>query len=142
MDSQPNLILALTGSTIIIPGVYGLYNRKIYGGLSSLILGLTSIVFHSTRNKTAEVVDKVAIANAVLSTYINVYINYSEPILAQLIFSSVFNSTVFFLGMKYNILCFDPDIRVQTFYHMLIHFFSAHTSYKVLSMDRIVNLLP
>ena len=68
MDSHPNLILALTGSTIIIPGVYGLYNRKIYGGISSLILGLTSIVFHSTRNKTAEVVDKVAIVNAVLST--------------------------------------------------------------------------
>lgn len=141
MDYPPNIILAFTGSTIIIPGIYGLCNKKIYGGLSSLLLGITSIVFHSTRNKAAEIVDKVAIANAVLSTYIHIYRNYSESIFAQLIFSTLFNSTVFFLGKKYNILCFDPDIRVQTFYHMLIHFFSAHISYKVLMSDHMINLL-
>jgi hypothetical protein len=142
MDYPPNLALAISAGSLIIPAVYGLYKKRLYGGLSTLFLGITSVAYHSTHNKTAEIVDKVAIGNFVLSAYVCSLNNYSDKVFAQVVFTTVFNATVFFLGKKYNILCFDPDIKVQTFYHMLIHFFSAHTSYIYLRLDNIVNLLP
>ena len=132
----PNFVLALTGSTIIFPGVYGLiYTQKYYGSVSSLLLGLTSIGFHSTHNSSIELMDKLAILNFTISGYYHTYNDYSDKVTAQLIFSTVFNASVFFLGLKYNILCFDLDVKTQTFYHMLIHFFSAHTIYKIISYN-------
>ena len=142
MDYPPNLALAISGGSLIIPAVYGLYHKRLYGGLSTLFLGITSIAYHSTHNKTAEIVDKIAIGNFVLSAYVCSLNNYSDKVFAQVVFTTVFNATVYFLGKKYNILCFDPNMRVQGLYHMLIHFFSAHTSYIYLTAPLIATLLP
>ena len=141
MDKYPpNLFLAFTGSTVILPAIYGFYNKRVYGGISTLFLGITSIAYHSTHTQTSEIIDKVAISNFVLSAYVCSLNNYSDKIFAQVVFTTVFNASVYFLGKKYNILCFDPDIKVQSFYHMLIHLFSAHTSYIYLTAP--LSLLP
>lgn len=133
-EYQPNLILAATGSIMILPGTYGiLYTDKYYGSISTVLLGLTSIGFHSTHYHTLALIDKFVIFNFVMSGYYHTYYDYSDKVFAQLVFATIFNISVFFVGMKYNILCFDPDVRVQTFYHMLIHFFSADIAHKIFS---------
>ena len=91
MDDKypPNIILAVTGSLVFIPAYKGFYYQKIYGGISSLFLGLTSIAYHSTHNETTAIIDKIAIANFVLSAYVNNFPDYSEKVFAQTVFTTV-----------------------------------------------------
>jgi len=123
-----NPILASTGAIFIIPGIISLYNQKYYGGMSTMLLGLTSVGFHLTHNPIIELIDRVAITNFVISGYM---LTNTESTTAQLIFTSCFNVAVFFVGMKYHILCFDPDTNIQNLYHALIHIFSAHVAYRI-----------
>lgn len=113
-------------SLFFLSNIYYLLDANDIVYLISFIgLLVTSVIYHSTKLKYMNYIDKIAIFNIVFQGGVRLLENYSKNILVSMGVILCFLSVIYLYvyGYMYNKYCFDK--KYPEFYHVILHFQSS-----------------
>jgi len=105
----------------LLPGYIAYTRGHYWTSGASVLLSLTSVAFHWTKNQNVLIVDRLAILQ-----YFACSIYESRGWSAVCTSMSVAYCLLsYFMGQQYSIMAFDPNPTVRTLFHAMIHLSTA-----------------
>ena len=139
----PEPLLVFSGTSYILPMYISYKSRFYYNAFSFLLLSFTTITFHGTRNEIVFLMDCAAILNLLACTIHNSYLTrHNWRIQIVLLLSIIYCLTSYFVGMKYNIMSFDPDWNTKMIFHSAMHLSTSYSAFLLTEERRMRIKMP
>ena len=137
----PEPVLVLSGLSYFIPAYMCVERGYTYTALSNILLCLTTVGFHGTRNETLFAFDCIAILNYIAC---GAYNSYTTPPHARRIFeaSLLYSLVSYFVGQQLQIMSFDPNWNRQMAFHAFMHLSSVYSALVFIAYKDINNHRP
>jgi hypothetical protein len=129
---RPEPILVISGLSYLLPLYVAATNNRLYDASTYGFLTLTTVGFHSTRNETFFKLDLIAMLNWLVRNGQLSLRCSNRSSRNVLIASLAYCFTSYALGKRHKIMSFDRDWNTQMFFHSLMHFSTAYSSYLIM----------
>ena len=117
--------LAISSLSFIGPLTLTTYNKQWYAAIATLLILITSVSYHSTKDQTLMRID-MATVYLLVATYLAY--GYKYKILYIAIPEGLYVMTIYHYGYHNQALAWSPNYYVSTFWHGSIHVTVALTA--------------